>query len=169
LRRGDVAAAKAALLASAPSLRGAEATETIRLATALGRVSKEGGELLGRALALAAAGSAGEGVASLLNGAAKLPGSEGAIILEFAASIADRSDLAPEAEKARRAIIARYANSAEAPAALLALARSLATRSETMAEAREHLEKLILDHPRSALVPQARQELDRLQGRVPRS
>jgi hypothetical protein len=31
------------------------------------------------------------------------------------------------------------------------------------------LEKLIIEYPRSALVPQARQELDRLQGRVPRS
>ena len=57
----------------------------------------------------------------------------------------------------------------EAPAALLALARTLTNRSETMGEARDQLERLILDYPRSPLVPQARQELDRLQGRIPRS
>ena len=47
LRRGDVAGARAALMASAPSLRGAEATQTLKLATLLGKVSREGGELLG--------------------------------------------------------------------------------------------------------------------------
>jgi hypothetical protein len=87
----------------------------------------------------------------------------------MAASIAERSELDVEAEKARRIIITDYVKSPEAPAALLALARTLSQKSETMGEAREQLERLILDHPRSALVPQARQELDRLQGRVPRS
>ena len=37
------------------------------------------------------------------------------------------------------------------------------------AEARAFLERLVLEYPRSALVPQARRELDRLLGRVPRS
>jgi tetratricopeptide (TPR) repeat protein len=169
LRRGDVASAKSALLSAAPGLRGAEATEAIKLATMLGRVSERGGELMGNALARAAAGAPGEAVALLMNEGKALPGSEPAAIFELAASIAERSQLEPEAEKARRLIIANYARAPEAPAALLALGRTLSHRSETMTEAREHLERLILDHPRSALVPQARQELDRLQGRVPRS
>jgi TolA-binding protein len=104
-----------------------------------------------------------------MQGSRTLPGSEPAAILELAASIAERNQLDAEAEKARRSIINDYAQSPEAPAALLALARTLSLKSETMGEAREQLEKLILEHPRSALVPQARQELDRLQGRIPRS
>jgi hypothetical protein len=169
LRRGDVNAAKSALLLAAPGLRGAEATEAIKLASMLGRVSGRGGELMGQALARSGAGATGEAVALLVNGCKGLPGSEAATILELAASIADRGQLEPEAEKARRMIITEYPKSTEAPGALLALARTLSNRTETMTEAREHLERLILDHPRSALVPQARQELDRLQGRVPRT
>ena len=72
-------------------------------------------------------------------------------------------------ERMRRRIINEFAKSNEAPGALLALARGLTERGEAVEEARQYLEKLIIEHPRSALVPQARQELDRLQGRVPRS
>jgi tetratricopeptide (TPR) repeat protein len=169
LRRGDVASAKDALLASAPGLRGAEATDAIKLASVLGRVSSEGGELMGEAIARATAGAPGEAVALLLNGAKNLPGSEPAAILEMAASMAERNQLETEAEKARRTIIVDFASAPEVPGAMLALARSLSHRSETMTEARDLLERLVLEHPRSALVPQARQELDRLQGRVPRS
>jgi tetratricopeptide (TPR) repeat protein len=169
LRRGDIAKAKASLLAAAPGLHGAEATEAIKLATVLGRVSAAGGELMGRALSRASGGAQAEAVGLLMNSARSLPGNEAAIILEMAASIADRNQLESEAEKARRIIIKDFATAAEAPAALLALARSLSQRNESVTEAREQLERLILEHPRSALVPQARQELDRLMGRVPRS
>jgi tetratricopeptide (TPR) repeat protein len=169
LRRGDVAAAKDALLSSAPGLRGAEATAAIKLASVLGRVSREGGELMGQAIGRATAGAPGEAVALLVTGARNLPGSEPAAILEMAASIAERNQLEAEAEKVRRTIIGEFATAPEVPGALLALARSLSHRSETMTEARDFLERLVLEHPRSALVPQARQELDRLQGRVPRS
>jgi hypothetical protein len=169
LRRGDVSQAKSSLLLAAPMLRGAEATEAIKLASALGRVSPRGGELMGQALTRASGGAPADAVAELVSGARSLPGSEPAIILELAASIAERNQLAIEAERARRIIIKDYPNAAERPGALLALARTLLNRMETMGEAREHLEALILEHPRSALVPQARQELDRLQGRVPRS
>jgi hypothetical protein len=169
LRRGDVASAKSALLAAAPGLHGAEATEAIKLANSLGRVSAKGGELMGQALARAGAGATGEAVALLMTNARSLPGSEPAAIFELAASIAERNQLAPEAEKARRLIITEYPTATEAPSALLALARTLSSRTETMVEARDHLERLILEHPKSALIPQARQELDRLQGRVPRS
>jgi tetratricopeptide (TPR) repeat protein len=169
LRRFDVAGAKAALLSAAPGLRGAEATDAIKLASTLGRVSREGGEMMGQAISRASAGAPGEAVALLMNGARNLPGNEPAAILEMAASIAERNQLSAEADKARRTIITDFATAPEAPGALLALARSLSNGTETMNEARDFLERLILEHPRSALVPQARQELDRLQGRVPRS
>lgn len=169
LRRGDIAKAKEALLMAAPSLRGAEATEAIRIASLLGRLSREGGELMGRALTLANSGSPAEAVGILNSKARTLPGSEPAAIFELVASIAERNQLEPEAEKARRAIITEYPKAPEAPAALLALARTLSHRNESVPEAREHLERLMIDHPKSALVPQARQELEKLQGRIPRT
>ncbi len=169
LRRGDVAAAKNALLTAAPSLQGAEATATIRLVTLLGKVSRTGGELLGKSLARAGAGVPKEAVSLLEKGASDLPAEERPSVFDFAAALADRSQLPLDAERLRRRIVLEYPRSTEAPSALLALARTLMERSEAPEEAREYLEKLILEYPRSALVPQARQELDRLQGRVPRS
>lgn len=166
LRRGDVSAAKAALLAAAPSLQGAEATETIRLVTLLGKVSKGGAELLGKAISRVAAGASKEAFTLLDNGTAALPENERPAVLDFAAAIAARADLDLEAERARRRIVEEFPRSVEAPAALLALARSLTERVESTDEARTYLEKLIIEYPRSALVPQARQELDRLRQQV---
>lgn len=169
LRRGRVSEAKAELLAAAPSLHGAEATETIRLVTLLGKVSRSGGELLGKALARAAAGVISEAFTLLETGADSLPDLERPAILDFAAALADRAQRPLDAERVRRRIVDEFARSSEAPAALLALARGMTERGEAAAEARHYLETLIVEYPRSALVPQARQELDRLQGRVPRS
>lgn len=169
LRKGDINSAKTALMNAAPYLQGAEAMQTIRLVTMLGKVSKPGGELLGKAMARAGAGAPKEAFTMLEKGSAVLPVLERPAMLDFAAAIADRSEMPLDAERMRRRIITDYPRSMEAPAALLALARSLTERGETPEEARQYLEKLILEYPKSALVPQARQELDRLQGRVPRS
>jgi hypothetical protein len=169
LRRGDVSAARAALIASAPSLQGTEATQTLKLATLLGKVSREGGEVLGEALASAGSGHAKQAVTTAENRAQTLPELERPAILDFAAALADRAQLPLDAERLRRKIVTDFPRSNEAPAALLALARGLTDRAEAAEEAKTWLEKLIIEYPRSALVPQARQELDRLQGRVPRS
>jgi tetratricopeptide (TPR) repeat protein len=169
LRRGDVSGARAALIASAPSLHGTEATQTLKLATLLGKVSREGGELLGEALATSSAGQGKQAVATVEKRADALPELERPAILDFAAALADRGQLPLDAERIRRRIVTDYPRSSEAPAALLTLARSLTERGEAAEEAKGYLEKLIIEYPRSALVPQARQELDRLQGRVPRS
>ncbi|HUP89542.1 MAG TPA: hypothetical protein VM100_09335, partial [Longimicrobiales bacterium] len=169
LRKGDINSAKSALMNAAPYLQGAEATQTIRLVTMLGKVSKPGGELLGKAMARAGAGAPKEAFTMLEKGSDVLPELERPAILDFAAAIADRSEMPLDAERMRRRIIIDFPRSMEAPAALLALARSLTERGETPEEARQWLEKLILEYPKNALVPQARQELDRLQGRVPRS
>jgi Tfp pilus assembly protein PilF len=169
LRRGDIAGARAAFLNSAPKLHGAEATQTLKLATLVGKVSREGGELLGEVLAAAGAGQAKHAVVTVEKRIDDLPESDRPAILDFAAALADRGELPLDAERIRRRIITDFPKSNEAPAALLTLARSLTERAEATEEAKTYLEKLIIEYPRSALVPQARQELDRLQGRVPRS
>lgn len=166
LRRGDVAAARSAIMSSAPSLHGAEATQTLKLATLLGKVSRAGGELLGQALAAAGAGQEKQAVLMVEKRIETLPETERPAILDFAAALADRGQLPLDAERIRRQIITDFPRSNEAPAALLTLARSLSDRAEAAEEAKSYLETLIIDYPRSALVPQARQELDRLQGRV---
>lgn len=164
LYRGELERARRSFLSAAPGLRGAEATEAIALATLLGRVSPEGGKLLGRFLVLADRGDV-DGAISLLRGeGGTLTGAERAALLDFAAGVADRAGFDDHADKLRRIIVAEHAESREAPAALLELARSALTESGGRDEARHLLERLILEHPRSALVPHARQELARLRG-----
>lgn len=166
LRRGDVAGARAALMRSAPSLQGEEATQALKLATLLGKVSRPGGELLGEALAEAGSGQAKNAVAIIEKRVDTLPESERPAILDFAAALADRGQMPLEGERLRRRIVTEFPQSHEAPAALLSLARSLTEKGGATEEAKAFLEKLIVEYPRSALVPQARQELERLQGRV---
>jgi len=57
---------------------------------------------------------------------------------------------------------------AAAPAAELEWARLLERRAHT-AEAIRHLEHLILTYPGSAVVPEARRELERAKGAIPKS
>lgn len=65
-------------------------------------------------------------------------------------------------------IAQRLPGSSAAPAALLGLARVASARGD-LAGATAKLEALILNYPESALVPEARRELDRVRGLVPRS
>jgi TolA-binding protein len=165
MRRGDVERARDEILASAPLLQGAEATEALRLATLIMRMSKQGGELIGRAMAVVADDPAAA-VRTLDQGSKGLADNERADILDYAAGVADRTQQGAQAEQLRREIIAEYPQSSVTPAALLSLAQTLAQRGEKD-DARLMLERVILEHPRSALVPQARRDLDRLLGRVP--
>ncbi len=167
LHAGDLAGARAALLAAAPMLEGAEATEAIALVTLLRRLTPSGGELLARALPLVSAGNIAEGVGILVDEGSELDRLERAAILEFAAGLADRERITAESERNRRTIVTDQADTPEAPTALLMLGRSLGGRPADRDEARSYLERLILEHPRSALVPQARRELERLGGRAP--
>jgi hypothetical protein len=57
---------------------------------------------------------------------------------------------------------------AAAPAAELEWARLLLRRQRTT-EAIRHLEHLILTYPESAVVPEARRELERAKGAIPKS
>jgi tetratricopeptide (TPR) repeat protein len=169
LRQGDIATARREILRAAPALQGPEATEAITLATLLGRLSPAGGELIGRAAALDAAGDVAAAVTLLATESIGLGAAERAPVLDYAAGLAERAGHAVEAEAVRRTVIAEFQTGPEPPAALLALARAAAARPEGLPEAQTLLERLILDHPRSALVPQARRELNRLRGLVPHS
>jgi len=62
----------------------------------------------------------------------------------------------------------RFPDAPSAPAAALALARVAAARGD-LAVAAQRLEAMILRYPDSALLPEARRELDRVRGLVPRS
>jgi len=169
LHNGDIAGARVALLSAAPRLTGPEATETIALATLLGRLSPAGGELLAGAMGRAGAGAVADAVALLADPPEELRREERAAILDYAAGMADRAGLPAESERIRRLIVADYPDTREAPGALLALARALVRRPGGLEEGRAFLERLVLDYPRSALVPQARRELERLRGGAPHS
>src|SRR5690606_14432015 len=97
LRRGDVAAARAALVAAAPALHGAEATETIALATLLGRVSATGADVLSRALMELARDRTADAVALLSAESGHLTAEERPAILDYAAQLADGGELEAEA------------------------------------------------------------------------
>ena len=92
-------------------------------------------------------------------------------LLLFAGEVAARLDgpaHTTTATRLFREVIRSGGESPAAPAAELEAARLL-LRENKASEAIELLEHLILTYPASALVPQARRELDRAKGAVPRS
>ncbi len=163
LAAGGAAEARAALLAAAPGLDGADATRAIALARLLGRLSPDGTRLVGRALAKQDAGNADTAVVLVLGGVHALQEDEQAAVLSFAAGIAEDAGLDGEADQIRRELIRDHGDAVEAPEAMLALGRSLARTTDGQEEAKKLFETLVIEHPRSALVPQARQELEKLQ------
>lgn len=167
LEEGDVATARAALMAAAPGLDGGEATEAIVLARLLGRLRAPAAKRVGRALRLRDMGRPQAAVVLLASSAPTLPEAQQAALLGFAANLADQAGLGAEAMQLRRTLIKAHPDALETPPAMLALARSLASRPGGASEAKKLLQSLIVDHPRSALVPQARQALQRLEGRAP--
>lgn len=164
LRTGAATLRRVGADAGDPARAGARAA-AVSLVTSVARDSlpalgaallrAESGDTLGAARALAAEGRRleGEGRAATLLWAARL-----------AASAADTAG----AEVLWEEIVATVPASPASAAALLALARVAAARGR-LGTAAERLEALILRHPESALVPEARRELDRVRGVVPRS
>jgi TolA-binding protein len=73
-----------------------------------------------------------------------------------------------EAAELFEEVIRTAGTGAAAPAAELAWAKLL-RRQERPQEAVQHLEHLILTYPGSAVVPEARRELERARGTIPRS
>lgn len=169
LAAGEPAEARAALLTAAQALGGTEATETIALATLLGRVSPAGARRIAEADGALATGEIERALDVLVTPSMELRPDERAALLEHAVRIAEREALPVRAESIRRVIVDEHPRAQEAAGALLGLARALAERPGEAVEARSLLERLILEHPRSALVPQARRLLAELNQSIPRS
>jgi len=130
---------------------------------------------LGSALLLLARGDSARAVQSLRLVAGRLEtggggGAGRAEILLLAGRIAVRLDTLQQ--RTALALFAEVAGmpgkSAAAPAAELEWARLL-LRQQKPAEAIAHLEHLILAYPESAVVPEARRELERARGAIPKS
>jgi len=130
---------------------------------------------LGSALLLVARGDSARAVQSLRLAAGRLETAGGggggrADILLLAGRIAVRLDTVQQ--RTALTLFAEVAGtpgrSAAAPAAELEWARLL-LRQQKPAEAIAHLEHLILAYPESAVVPEARRELERAKGAIPKS
>jgi tetratricopeptide (TPR) repeat protein len=129
---------------------------------------------LGGALLALARGDSGTAVTALRRAADRL-GQDGAPggrpdVLLLAGRVAAR--LGPDQRPAALALLAEAVSTggsgAAAPAAELEWARLL-LRQQQSAEAIQHLEHLILTYPGSAVVPEARRELERVKGAIPKS
>jgi tetratricopeptide (TPR) repeat protein len=171
LYRGDLKAAVAAFRAAGPYAGDRDATtaRTTMLAL-LEQVDAPSSPELGAALLQLARGDSSAAVSALRHAADKLPDGHGrADVLLVAGRIAallpgqegTATDLFTE-------VVKRGGAGAAAPAGELELARVLLRRAHP-ADAVAHLEHLILTYPESAVVPEARRELERAKGAIPRS
>jgi len=147
-----------------------EATDRTAMLALLQQVPGDTFPELGGALLTLARGDSVSAVAGLRLAATRLPGTGRPDLLLLAARVAAR--LGPEQQLAALAlcdeVVRTGGTGAAAPAAELEWARLLERRQQT-ADAIQHLEHLILSYPGSALVPEARRELERAKGAIPKS
>ena len=151
-----------------------DATERTAMLSLLQQVPSDSFPELGAALLTLSRGDSAGAVRSLRLAAGKLPAVEGgggrAAVLLLAGRVAAR--LAPSQPDTAAALFAEVVRTggtgAAAPAAELEWARLLERQLQT-AEAIRHLEHLILSYPESALIPEARRELERAKGAIPKS
>ncbi len=151
-----------------------EATERVEMVALLQHVPIDTFPELGTALLTLARGDSVRALHSLRLAADRLgagPGGAGRPdVLFLAARVA--AHLGPEEQRTALALfddVVRTGESgAAAPAAELEWARLL-ERQLQLAPAIEHLEHLILTYPGSAVLPEARRELERAKGAIPKS
>jgi tetratricopeptide (TPR) repeat protein len=172
LYRGDLKSAVASFRHAGPYAgdRDAATARTTALAL-LEQIDAERSPELGAALLALARGDSSGAVAGLRRAAGRLPGARGRPdVLLRAAQIAARQGGAHEALAAEllAEVVRSGGRGAAAPAAELEWARLL-LRQARPADAIAHLEHLILTYPGSAVVPEARRELERARGAIPRS
>lgn len=124
---------------------------------------------LGSALLLLAEGDSSGAVAALRRVAERAGGGRAGVLL-LAGQVAARLGGPQDATAAElfAEVVRTGGSGAAAPAAELEWARLL-VRQDRTAEAVAHLEHLILTYPESAFVPEARRELERAKGAIPRS
>jgi len=172
LYRGNLKEAIAAFRTAGPYAGDRDATtaRTAMLAL-LEQVDLPESPELGAALLQLARGDSSGAVAALRRAADKLPSGRGRPdVLLVAGRIAARLGAGQEgtAQDLFNEVVQKGGSGAAAPAAELELARILLRRNRP-ADAVAHLEHLILTYPESAVVPEARRELERAKGAIPRS
>ncbi len=123
---------------------------------------------LGAALLRAARGDTLGAARAVTASARQLEAAGEAAALLWAARLTAAARDTAGAEGLWGEIAGRYGTTPAGAASLLGLARVAAARGQYAAAA-ARLEELILRNPESALVPEARRELDRIRGLVPRS
>src|SRR6266516_836047 len=149
------------------------ATERAAMLALLQQVGEAENKDLGAALLLLARGDSTAAVGALRRAAGALPAHSGrADVLLLAGRVAMALGGAHDSTAAMlfAEIVAGAGTAAGAapPAAELAWARLLLRRGKAE-DAVAHLEHLILTYPTSAVVPEARRELERAKGAIPRS
>ena len=171
LYRGSLKEAIAAFRTAGPYAGDRDATtaRTAMLAL-LEQVETPESPELGAALLQLARGDSSGAVAALRRAADKLPSGRGRPdVLLVAGRIASLlGGQEGTAADLFGAVVQQGGSGAAAPAAELELARILLRRARP-ADAVAHLEHLILTYPESAVVPEARRELERAKGAIPRS
>src|SRR2546422_3793814 len=177
LYRGRLSDAHRLFLAAGPYAgdRG-DATERTAMVALLQQVPGDSFPALGGALLLLAQGDsvhAAEAFRLAAGGLARGEGGEGGgrpDVLLLAGRVAARLDTAQQrtALALFDEVVRSAGQGAAAPAAELEWARLLARWAQT-AEAIRHLEHLILTYPGSAVVSEARRELQRAKGAIPKS
>ena len=149
------------------------ATERAAMLALLQQVGEAENKDLGAALLLLARGDSAAAVGALRRAAGELPAQSGrADVLLLAGRVAMAlggvHDSTAAVLFAEIVAGAGTAAGAAPPAAELAWARLLLRRGKAE-DAVAHLEHLILTYPTSAVVPEARRELERAKGAIPRS
>jgi tetratricopeptide (TPR) repeat protein len=149
------------------------ATERATMLALLQQIDEPQDRNLGAALLLLARGDSAAAVAALRRAASALPVEHGRPdVLLLAGQVAAARSGADSRDTTAAALFAEVVRTggdgAAAPAAELAWARLL-LRGGATADAVAHLEHLILTYPGSAVVPEARRELERARGAIPRS
>src|SRR6266550_3214031 len=176
LYRGRLREAQRLFLAAGPYAGDQrDAVDRTTMVALLQRVPDDSFPDLGSALSLLARGDSLRAVAALRLAAARLATGESGgggrpDLLLLAGRVAARLDTLQQGTALALfdEVVSTGGQGAAAPAAELEWARLLERRAQT-AEAIRHLEHLILTYPGSAVVPEARRELERAKGAIPRS
>ena len=172
LYRGDLKSAMESFRLAGPySNDRAAATDRTAMMALLQRVQQESSPELGAALLTLARGDSQNAIAGLRRAAGRLPVQGGRLeVLLLAGQVAAR--LGGEHDVTAIALFDEIVRSggegAAPPAAELEWSRVL-VRAGRSSEAIPHLEHLILTYPSSAVVPEARRELERAKGAIPKS
>ncbi len=171
LYRGELRSALDAFRSAGPYAGDRDAaTARTRALALLEQIDAERSPELGTALLALLRGDSATAVAGLRRTADRLKGDGGRPdVLLLAGQIASRLVDGQQATAGELlAEVVRTDSGAAAPAAELEWARLLLRQSRP-ADAVAHLEHLILTYPGSAVVPDARRELERAKGAIPRS